>query len=71
VIICRVRAADLVCDHMLFHIFTIADTRGSGAPAAEAEQLPETGNQDRPSEYLRARCPLCFGGQKCYDPGEM
>ena len=37
------------------------------------DQLPqaEASKQDRPSEYLRARCPLCFGGQKCYDPGEM
>ncbi|KII84699.1 hypothetical protein PLICRDRAFT_117578 [Plicaturopsis crispa FD-325 SS-3] len=22
----------------------------------------------RPSEYLRSRCPLCFGGQECHDP---
>ncbi|KII90299.1 hypothetical protein PLICRDRAFT_78542, partial [Plicaturopsis crispa FD-325 SS-3] len=24
---------------------------------------------DRPSEYLRQRCPLCFGGRVCHDPG--
>ncbi|KAJ3712522.1 hypothetical protein C8R42DRAFT_594593 [Lentinula raphanica] len=23
----------------------------------------------RPTEYLRARCPLCFGGQRCSDQG--
>lgn len=25
----------------------------------------------RPSEYLRARCPLCFGGKACHDPQSM
>ena len=28
-----------------------------------AETLPADG----PSEYLRARCPLCFGGDQCHD----
>jgi hypothetical protein len=40
-------------------------------PLGSTEHPPETGKQDRPSEYLRARCPLCFGGQTCYDPSEM
>jgi len=37
------------------------------------DQLPqaEASKQDRPSEYLRARCPACFGGQRCHDPNEM
>jgi len=25
---------------------------------------------DRPSEYLRAHCPLCFGGKQWHDPNE-
>lgn len=25
----------------------------------------------RPSEYLRSRCPLCFGGRACHDPQSM
>jgi hypothetical protein len=25
----------------------------------------------RPSQYLRAKCPLCFGGMKCHDPASM
>jgi hypothetical protein len=25
---------------------------------------------DRPSEYLRARCPLCFGAKQWYNPNE-
>lgn len=24
--------------------------------------------RSRPSEYLRQRCPLCFGGKDCHDP---
>ena len=38
---------------------------------ADPDQPTETGQHDRPSEYLRARCPLCFGGQKVYNPQEM
>jgi hypothetical protein len=30
---------------------------------ARAETLPA----DAPSEYLRSRCPLCFGGDHCHD----
>jgi hypothetical protein len=26
---------------------------------------------DRPSEYLRKRCPLCFGGEQIHDPNMM
>lgn len=25
----------------------------------------------RPTEYLRRRCPLCFGGLTCHDPNIM
>jgi len=35
-------------------------------PAMDGES-----NLNRPSEYLRGRCPLCFGGEKCHDPTEM
>jgi hypothetical protein len=31
----------------------------------------EKGQDNQPSEYLRAQCPLCFGGQRIYDPEEM
>lgn len=30
---------------------------GNQSAAGEAD------NQERPSEYLRSRCPLCFGGK--------
>jgi hypothetical protein len=39
--------------------------------ASKSDQLTETRQQGRPSDYLRARCPLCFGGQKIYNPQEM
>ncbi|KIK02232.1 hypothetical protein K443DRAFT_79544, partial [Laccaria amethystina LaAM-08-1] len=28
----------------------------------DAPSVPKTDARDRPSEYLRSRCPLCFGG---------
>ena len=28
-------------------------------------------NIDRPSEYLRERCPLCFGGTNWKKPNEL
>ncbi len=30
-----------------------------------------SGQMSRPSEYLRARCPLCFGGQNWSKPDEV
>ncbi len=30
-----------------------------------------TGQMSRPTEYLRARCPLCFGGQNWSKPDEV
>ncbi|PPR01364.1 hypothetical protein CVT26_015413 [Gymnopilus dilepis] len=32
---------------------------------------PGLNNIRRPSEYLRQRCPLCFGGQNWYQPDEL
>jgi hypothetical protein len=32
-------------------------------------QIPS--RSERPSEYLRERCPPCFGGKNCYSPDEM
>lgn len=29
----------------------------------EAASVPKEDDKDRPSEYLRSRCPLCFGGK--------
>jgi hypothetical protein len=40
--------------------------QGSG-PESEPNAQPKL---DRPSEYLRARCPLCFGGKQWYNPNE-
>lgn len=37
----------------------------SHSPSVEPKQL------ERPSEYLRARCPLCFGGEDWSKPEEM
>lgn len=31
---------------------------------------PEPKQPERPSEYLRARCPLCFGGEDWSKPEE-
>lgn len=31
----------------------------------------ETPVADRPSQYLRERCPLCFGGENWQKPDQM
>ncbi|KAF8130556.1 hypothetical protein EV363DRAFT_1399064 [Boletus edulis] len=31
------------------------------------QQMTSTLSADGPSEYLRSRCPLCFGDDQCYD----
>ncbi len=36
----------------------------------ESTALPEPLNE-RPSDYLRERCPLCFGGKNWSKPEEM
>ncbi|KAJ7614813.1 hypothetical protein FB45DRAFT_758163, partial [Roridomyces roridus] len=40
-----------------------ARTKGPEKPKPE-NPFPEPPNLDRPSEYLRSRCPLCFGGNE-------
>lgn len=35
---------------------------------ASSHQSQEEPPLSRPSEYLRQRCPLCFGGKNCHDP---
>jgi hypothetical protein len=29
----------------------------------ETASVPEPDGEDQPSNYLRSRCPLCFGGK--------
>lgn len=42
----------------------VDEAAGNGTPRNE-EPLKQ------PSEYLRKRCPLCFGGEKIHDPSAM
>jgi hypothetical protein len=41
---------------------------GSGDHTSPSDAQPKL---DRPSEYLRARCLLCFGGKEYCTPAEM
>jgi hypothetical protein len=38
--------------------------------AGQANTLQET-NLVQPTEYLRQRCPLCFGGRVVHDDGNL
>jgi hypothetical protein len=54
-------------------ILIVDSTAEPPSPFSNATNLPgsEPATIDRPSEYLRARCPLCFGGKQYHEPGEM
>jgi len=45
------------------------------SPSADADSDDETDSKDgignRPSNYLRKRCPLCFGGENWYKDEEV
>ncbi|KII83586.1 hypothetical protein PLICRDRAFT_119196 [Plicaturopsis crispa FD-325 SS-3] len=44
------------------------DSEESCGDGAGRSQENTEGVRTRPSEYLRARCPLCFGGKNWHDP---
>lgn len=43
------------------HIRNIVDQARPPEPPAEATEPERDHDRSRPSEYLRQRCPLCFG----------
>ena len=45
------------------------DPQNTDSPAEATQEVRQ--ELLRPSEYLRRRCPLCFGGQNCHDPNSM
>ncbi|KII83750.1 hypothetical protein PLICRDRAFT_83678, partial [Plicaturopsis crispa FD-325 SS-3] len=45
-----------------------SDLRSEGDSADGAVDDDDVPPLSRPSEYLRQRCPLCFGGKTCHDP---
>lgn len=38
-------------------------------PGKRGRREPAGSARIRPSEYLRARCPICFGGSFCFSEG--
>ena len=53
------------------------DTKNWEAEFPDASVTPDSARSninpavDRPSEYLRERCPLRFGGTNCHSPDEV
>ena len=47
-----------------------SDDSGSGNVGSNSEDNPPQ-QLVRPSEYLRRRCPLCFGGSRTHEEDEM
>ncbi|RDB20434.1 hypothetical protein Hypma_012497 [Hypsizygus marmoreus] len=47
------------------------DEDGNGNGNGQDDESKQNEFRNRPSEYLRRRCPLCFGGQNWHDPDSM
>lgn len=45
------------------------DDRGDGVPQKRSRVTERTPLRARPSDYLRSRCPLCFGGKSSLADG--
>ena len=56
--------------HMMTYIVMVSNhSNKTGHIFIQMLYNPQVGN--RPSEYLRERCPLCFGGVNWQQPKEM
>lgn len=42
---------------------------GDGVPQKRLRMMKDLPPLARPSDYLRSRCPLCFGGKSCLADG--
>jgi hypothetical protein len=57
--------------HNQFNSASNISTPRSRNEVSDADRHPLGEPLKRPSEYLRKRCPLCFGGEQIHDPTAM